>query len=104
MNTWTEAAIADFTVTLAALEKEKGAYKGVIFISGKDSNFHAGANLNMLGAEKDLNDFRRGCDEFNGMFIRLENLGIPTVAAINGPPVWEEVTNRADDDGTDCDR
>ena len=85
MNTWTEAAIADFTVTLAALEKEKGAYKGVIFISGKDSNFHAGANLNMLGAEKDLDDFRRGCDEFNGMFIRLENLGIPTVAAINGP-------------------
>lgn len=85
MNTWTEAAIADFAVTLAALEKEKGAYKGMIFISGKDSNFHAGANLNMLGAEKDLNDFRRGCDEFNGMFIRLENLGIPTVAAINGP-------------------
>ena len=54
MNTWTEAAIADFAVTLAFLEKEKSAYKGVIFISGKASNFHAGANLNMLGAEKDL--------------------------------------------------
>ncbi len=85
MNTWTEGAIADFAVTLAFLEKEKSAYKGVIFISGKASNFHAGANLNMLGAEKDLNDFRRGCDEFNSMFVRLENLGIPTVAAINGP-------------------
>ncbi|PKN69392.1 MAG: hypothetical protein CVU54_10200 [Deltaproteobacteria bacterium HGW-Deltaproteobacteria-12] len=85
MNTWTEGAIADFAVTLASLEKEKSAYKGVIFISGKASNFHAGANLNMLGAEKDLAEFRKGCDEFNAMFVRLENLGIPTVAAINGP-------------------
>ena len=85
MNTWTEAAIADFAVTLTSLEKEKSAYKGVIFISGKESNFHAGANLNMLGSEKNLDDFRKGCDEFNGMFVRLENLGIPTVAAINGP-------------------
>ncbi len=85
MNTWTEAAIADFAVTLAFLEKEKSAFKGVIFISGKATNFHAGANLNMLGAEKNLDDFRKGCDEFNGMFVRLENLGIPTVAAINGP-------------------
>lgn len=85
MNTWTEGAIADFAVTLASLEKEKSAYKGVIFISGKESNFHAGANLNMLGAEKDLAEFRKGCDEFNAMFVRLENLGIPTVAAINGP-------------------
>lgn len=85
MNTWTDAAIADFAVTLAFLEKEKSNFSGVIFISGKESNFHAGANLNMLGAEKDLDDFRKGCDEFNGMFVRLENLGIPTVAAISGP-------------------
>jgi 3-hydroxyacyl-CoA dehydrogenase/enoyl-CoA hydratase/carnithine racemase len=85
MNTWTEAAIADFAGTLAFLEKEKSVFKGVIFISGKTTNFHAGANLNMLGAEKNLDDFRKGCDEFNGMFVRLENLGIPTVAAINGP-------------------
>ncbi len=85
MNTWTEGAIADFNTMLAFLEKEKSAYKGVIFISGKASNFHAGANLNMLGSEKNLDDFRKGCDEFNGMFVRLENLGIPTVAAINGP-------------------
>ncbi len=85
MNTWTEAAIADFADLLDTLEKEKAAYRGVIFISGKSTNFHAGANLNMLGAEKDLEDFRAGCDAFNGLFIRLENLGIPTVAAIHGP-------------------
>ena len=85
MNTWTETAIADFAATLEFLEKEKSTFKGVIFISGKTTNFHAGANLNMLGAENDLADFRKGCDEFNGMFVRLENLGIPTVAAINGP-------------------
>ena len=85
MNTWTEGAIADFAVLLESLEKEKNALKGVVFISGKATNFHAGANLNMLGAQKDLDDFRRECDKFNGMFIRLENLGIPTVAAIHGP-------------------
>ena len=85
MNTWTEEAIADFAVLLETLEREKAAYRGVIFISGKSTNFHAGANLNMLGAEKDLADFREGCDAFNGLFIRLENLGIPTVAAIHGP-------------------
>ncbi|MCK9231637.1 MAG: enoyl-CoA hydratase-related protein, partial [Syntrophales bacterium] len=85
MNTWTEEAIADFAVLLETLERQKVAYRGVIFISGKSTNFHAGANLNMLGAEKDLADFRKGCDAFNGLFIRLENLGIPTVAAIHGP-------------------
>ena len=85
MNTWTDAAIADFAETLALLERDKNTFKGVIFISGKASNFHAGANLNMLGAEKNLDDFRKGCDEFNSLFVRLENLGLPTVAAISGP-------------------
>jgi 3-hydroxyacyl-CoA dehydrogenase/enoyl-CoA hydratase/carnithine racemase len=85
MNTWTEGAIADFAVLLGVLEKEKDRYRGVIFISGKDTNFHAGANLNMLSAEKNFDDFRKGCDQFNALFMRLENLGIPTVAAIHGP-------------------
>ncbi len=84
VNTWTDDAIDGFQETLEHLEQNKGDYKGVIFISGKNS-FHAGANLNMLSQDVDPELFKQGCANFNQMFLRMENLGIPTVAAINGP-------------------
>lgn len=84
VNTWTEEAIVDFENILKDLEEHKADYRGVIFISGKPNNFHAGANLNMLGADVDPDVFKQRCTFFNQLFLRLENLGIPTVGAING--------------------
>ena len=83
VNTWTEDAVTSFEEIIQQLEAQKAQYKGVVFISGKDG-FHAGANLNMLGGVTDPGQFKDRCTFFNKLFLRMENLGIPTVAAING--------------------
>lgn len=48
INTWTNVALDDFVRMLDALEEQKKGLKGVIFISGKATNFHAGANLKFI--------------------------------------------------------
>jgi 3-hydroxyacyl-CoA dehydrogenase / enoyl-CoA hydratase / 3-hydroxybutyryl-CoA epimerase / enoyl-CoA isomerase len=83
VNTWTEDAVTGFEEIIQQLEAQKAQYKGVVFISGKDG-FHAGANLNMLESVADPGQFKDRCKFFNKLFLRMENLGIPTVAAING--------------------
>ncbi len=85
VNTWTNEAISGFEETLAELEKNRSRYRGVVFYSGKATGFHAGANLDMLGGQTDIEAFRTRLAHFNDLFTRLENLGIPTVAAISGP-------------------
>ncbi|MDT8273725.1 MAG: hypothetical protein RRA35_11105, partial [Desulfomonilia bacterium] len=72
VNTWTEAAVDDFEKVLVDLEAQKSQYRGVVFISGKANNFHAGANLNVLGGSVDLDAFHARCTFFNELFLRLE--------------------------------
>jgi len=83
VNTWTAEAMSSFANLIKDLEQKKSDYKAVVFISGKKT-FHAGANLNMLSQDIDPKSFKAECADFNGMLLRMENLGIPTVAAING--------------------
>ncbi len=83
VNTWTEGAVESFAQTLEHLEQNKGDYKGAVFISGKNT-FHAGANLNMLSEKVDPVSFKNRCASFNQLFLRLENLDIPVIAAIDG--------------------
>ncbi|MDD5724421.1 MAG: 3-hydroxyacyl-CoA dehydrogenase NAD-binding domain-containing protein [Syntrophales bacterium] len=83
MNTWTEEAIASYREVLGKLEKEK-ELKGVIFISGKKTNFFAGANLRMIEALADVASVKAVIDVFHDSFNRLSALNLPTVAAING--------------------
>jgi len=83
MNTWTQAAIASFGEMIAELEKAKDL-AGIIIISGKPTNFYAGANLKMVEALNDPDEgmalIRASHDGFN----RLSALPYPVVAAING--------------------
>lgn len=70
---------------LDKLEKEKDELKGVIFTSGK-STFFAGADLELLlqmRAEDAETIFEQSMATKN-MFRRMEQMGIPLVAAING--------------------
>jgi len=83
VNTWTEQALKDFGLTLADLEARKQVLKGVIFISGKKGHFHAGANLKLL-EHIDLKSLKEFVTVLNALFMRLEDLGIPTLAAIDG--------------------
>jgi 3-hydroxyacyl-CoA dehydrogenase/enoyl-CoA hydratase/carnithine racemase len=84
VNTWTDEALVDFGETIRSLEKEKNAIKGIIFISGKPTNFHAGANLNIITEPKNSKDTDEWISSLHSDFSRMENLGIPTLAAING--------------------
>ncbi|PKN20504.1 MAG: hypothetical protein CVU71_01555 [Deltaproteobacteria bacterium HGW-Deltaproteobacteria-6] len=83
MNTWTQAAITSFGEMVAELEKAKDL-AGIIIISGKPTNFCAGANLKMVEELKDPAEgmalIRASHDGFN----RLAALPYPVVAAING--------------------
>ncbi|HBD08820.1 MAG TPA: hypothetical protein DCZ69_11215 [Syntrophobacteraceae bacterium] len=83
VNTWTENSVRDLEQTLLHLERQKNDLKGVIFISGKKGHFHAGANLKMLEVT-DVKTLREFGTLLNALFVRLENLGIPTIAAIDG--------------------
>jgi len=83
MNTWTKEAIEEFNALTGDLEKATDL-KGVIFLSGKPENFHAGANLNLLTEMKDAEETAKALDVFHSMFKRLGALPYPTVAAIHG--------------------
>jgi 3-hydroxyacyl-CoA dehydrogenase/enoyl-CoA hydratase/carnithine racemase len=84
MNTWTQEAIQEFTALLGDLETATDV-EGVVFISGKPGNFHAGANLNLLKEMGDREKTLRAMEVFQEMFQRLSALPFPTVAAIHGP-------------------
>lgn len=83
MNTWTEEAVKSFLSVLEDLEKATDLL-GVVFISGKPGNFHAGADLNMLNKMASKEDTAKALDVFHAAFKRFEALGFPTLAAIDG--------------------
>ena len=84
VNTWTDAATRGIESTLDLLEEKIEEIKGVIFFSGKLGNFHAGANLKMIIEGEDDSGLKEMIESLHRNFKRLEELGIPTLAAING--------------------
>ena len=83
MNTWTQPAIDEFLALLADLENTTDV-RGVIFVSGKAKNFHAGANLNVLDKMVDKPETTKTLDVYHNAFQRLSALPYPTLAAIEG--------------------
>ena len=84
-NTMTDDFRASLAETVDRLEKEKDSVTGVIVTSAK-STFFAGGDLNTLIKVTDENkvEFGRGVERIKSDFRRLEKLGKPTVAALNG--------------------
>ncbi len=84
-NTMTEPVLAALEEVVDRLEAEKDTFDGVIITSGKDT-FFAGADLTILrdsGAD-DIEKIATGLDSWKACFRRIETLGRPVVAAING--------------------
>ncbi|PID62013.1 MAG: fatty acid oxidation complex subunit alpha FadB [Gammaproteobacteria bacterium] len=84
VNVFDRLALNEFGEALEKIEVERGA-KGLILTSGKRV-FVAGADINefldyFAAPEEELAGM---LSEANGMFNRLEDLPMPTVAAING--------------------
>jgi 3-hydroxyacyl-CoA dehydrogenase/enoyl-CoA hydratase/3-hydroxybutyryl-CoA epimerase len=84
-NTMNAAYIASMGATVDRLEAEKDDIKGVVLTSGKKT-FFAGGDLNDLKAvtKEQSAEFADGIREVKAQLRRLETLGRPVVAAING--------------------
>lgn len=83
INTWTEEAVESFIHLLDTLGSASDL-DGVVFVSAKAGNFHAGANLNMLDRMTDREETGKALDKFHTEFKRVSTLPFPTVAAIDG--------------------
>ncbi len=84
-NTMNEAYVRSMERTLERLEAERDEIKGVVITSAK-STFFAGGDLNdLIKADRDqAAEFAEGLRLIKRQLRRLETLGKPVVAAING--------------------
>jgi 3-hydroxyacyl-CoA dehydrogenase/enoyl-CoA hydratase/3-hydroxybutyryl-CoA epimerase len=84
-NTMNAAYIESMGATVERLEAEKDSIKGVVITSAKKT-FFAGGDLNDLKAvtREQAPEFAAGIREVKSQLRRLETLGKPVVAAING--------------------
>ena len=84
-NTMNRAYIESMGATVDRLEAEKDDIKGVVLTSAKKT-FFAGGDLNDLKqvTREHAAEFAVGIREVKAQLRRLETLGVPVVAAING--------------------
>ncbi|HZZ98051.1 MAG TPA: 3-hydroxyacyl-CoA dehydrogenase NAD-binding domain-containing protein [Jatrophihabitantaceae bacterium] len=84
-NTMNDAFRSSLSSTIDRLHSEKDAITGVIVTSGKDT-FFAGGDLKLLAQVSDDNaaEFAAGVTKIKSDLRRLETLGKPVVAALNG--------------------
>jgi 3-hydroxyacyl-CoA dehydrogenase/enoyl-CoA hydratase/3-hydroxybutyryl-CoA epimerase len=84
-NTMNAAYVASMGATVDRLEAEKDEIKGVVLTSAKKT-FFAGGDLNDLRQVRPEHaaELAEGLRVVKGQLRRLETLGVPVVAAING--------------------
>ncbi len=84
-NTMNAAYVASMGATVDRLEAEKDEIKGVVLTSAKKT-FFAGGDLNDLKKVRPEHaaEMAEGLRVVKGQLRRLETLGVPVVAAING--------------------
>jgi 3-hydroxyacyl-CoA dehydrogenase/enoyl-CoA hydratase/3-hydroxybutyryl-CoA epimerase len=84
-NTMNAAYVASMGATVDRLEAEKDEIKGVVLTSAKKT-FFAGGDLNDLKQVRPEHaaEMAEGLRVVKGQLRRLETLGVPVVAAING--------------------
>ena len=83
MNTLRDS-FADELLQLIAKGKEDDV-TGMVFISGKDDNFIAGADIKMLDNANTRDDALALSEMCQKAFFKMAELPFPTVAAIHGP-------------------
>ena len=65
-------------------ELAKSSYKAVVFFSKKKKIFIAGADINEIKGLKTKEGFQRAVEYGQGLMNKIEDLGIPVIAAIHG--------------------
>jgi 3-hydroxyacyl-CoA dehydrogenase/enoyl-CoA hydratase/3-hydroxybutyryl-CoA epimerase len=83
VNKISEDMLAAFEEVIGEVERNADI-RGSVFISGKENSFIAGADINMLSAFEMPADVRALSRRAHRLLARMQNLRIPSVAAING--------------------
>lgn len=82
-NTLKSEFVDEFNQLLDQIESDN-SIKGVVVISGKPTNFIAGADISQLENIKSADEATELSLKGHQIFMRLENLELPVVAAIHG--------------------
>ncbi|HEY6757939.1 MAG TPA: 3-hydroxyacyl-CoA dehydrogenase NAD-binding domain-containing protein [Baekduia sp.] len=84
-NIMNRAYVESMGATVERLEAEKDDIKGVVLTSGKKTFFAGGDLHDLLAVTREQSaEFSAGVREVKAQLRRLETLGVPVVAAING--------------------
>ena len=86
VNTFTRAAIEELAEHVTELERRaaEGSTRGVMFASGKEGNFIAGADIHLIREISTPQEGREAAAAGQAIFARIQDLPVPTLAAING--------------------
>ena len=84
VNKINRATLDGFSEVLGILEK-MSSLLGVVFISAKEASFMVGADLEMLDRFRSPAEVRGISRRAHRLLWRVQNLSVPTVAAIEGP-------------------
>ncbi len=83
VNVFGRAVIEELAQVVEALE-ERNDIKCLVLLSGKPSNFIAGADVDEIARITDGKEIEEAVLTVQGIFTRWENLPFPTVAAVRG--------------------
>ncbi len=83
VNTWSVEAMEEF-FDLVDVVSKNAQLKGIIITSGKPNNFHSGGDLSFLEGFTSREAMEDWLDRFHLGFNQLEELRVPSVAAIQG--------------------
>jgi 3-hydroxyacyl-CoA dehydrogenase/enoyl-CoA hydratase/3-hydroxybutyryl-CoA epimerase len=83
VNVFNAHVMADLAGLIAMVEQSREV-QALVFRSGKDSGFLAGADVRQIELLQSPEEARQACWIGQNLFARLENLPIPTVAVIQG--------------------
>jgi enoyl-CoA hydratase/carnithine racemase len=86
VNTWNDVIVEGFMDAIEHLRDliSDGAIDGIIIRSGKEKNFHAGADLKNATASESRLDMLKRYEFFHAIMTKIASLKVPTLAAING--------------------
>ena len=86
VNTWNDIIAEGFMDAIEYLRDliRDGQIDGIIIRSGKEKNFHAGADLKSATTAESRLDMLKRYEFFHAVMTKIASLKVPTLAAING--------------------
>lgn len=84
MTVLDEQSLVELREIVERLHVESSSLSGVVFHSHKDRCFLAGADINLIDSMKTESEAADGAEQGQQIFNRIEDLSIPTVAAVHG--------------------